>query len=85
MICKQKQVNAFFDPVLRLRSSSMGGKVTGKRNAESDHLKRIAKLPRTYKNKKWITNGTKSRLLYESEIMPEGFYYGRVIKAKKIR
>jgi len=40
--CKSLKVNAFFNPLLRLKSCSKGGKVQGKNNANSGHLKKIS-------------------------------------------
>jgi hypothetical protein len=75
---------AFADPVERLKSASKGGKVQGKRNAESGHLKRIANLPGNprSKGKSWITNGIVNKMIDSSEIMPDGWTKGRSIRKK---
>lgn len=79
--CRQKQVNAFFDPKLRKEISSKGGKTQGKRNAESGHLKRIAQLPniRT-KGKMWITDGKKNMMISQTDPIPNGFRKGKTQK-----
>jgi hypothetical protein len=64
-----------------------GGKVQGKRNAESGHLKRIAQLPnKRNSGSKWITNGVVSKTIKFNEELPEGYEYGRFCprKEKKI-
>ena len=86
-ICKEKQVNAFFDPILKKEIAKKGGKVQGKRNAESGHLKRIAQLPnKRNSGSKWITNGVVSKTIKFNEELPEGYEYGRFCprKEKKI-
>lgn len=40
-----------------------------KNMAEANHMR----------NSKFITNGIDNKILYEGEIMPEGFYYGRTL------
>ena len=70
-----------------LVSCSLGGKVQGKKNAESGHMKRIAQLPNERNSgAKWITNGTVSKTIKPHEQLPEGYYYGRFCprKEKKI-
>ena len=48
-----------------------GGKVQGKRNAESGHLKRIAQLPnKRNSGSKWITNGVVSKTIKFNEFKP---------------
>ena len=80
-ICRQKKVNAFFNPELRKESASKGGKVQGKRNAESGHLKRIAQIPRKRNTGKfWVTDGEKSLLINPTDVIPDGFKKGRKIK-----
>jgi len=86
-ICREKKVNAFFDPYLKKEIAIKGGKVQGKRNAESGHLKRISKLPNKRNcGAKWITNGIVSKTIKQDEQIPEGYYYGRICprKEKKI-
>ena len=54
---------------------SKGGRVQGKINAESGHLKRISQ------GRTWITNGIINRFYLKSDILlnglPDGFNYGR--------
>lgn len=88
--CKEKQVNAFFDPSLRFEICSKGGSTQGKVNAESGHLKRISneywdkvksgEIAR--RKRKWATNGEENIMVYEDEEVPEGFEIGRIIKKK---
>jgi hypothetical protein len=75
---------SFGNPVERLKSASKGGKIQGKRNAESGHLKAIAKMsieenPRS-KGKLWITNGTKNKMILPTDLIPEGFRKGKTQK-----
>lgn len=72
---------SFGNPKERLASASKGGKTQGKRNAESGHLKRIAQIP-SKKNRGmfWITNGIESMMINPTDIIPEGYKKGRVIK-----
>ena len=73
-ICRSKKVNAFFDPSLRKEISSKGGKVQGKRNADSGHLKRIAQLPsKRNSGKRWITNGAQNKMIDLAFDIPDGF------------
>lgn len=74
---------AVADPVERAKSQSKGGKTQGKRNAESGHLKRIAQLPNPRsKGKQWITNGTENKMIDKTELLPEGFRFGKTQKKK---
>lgn len=41
-VCRDRKVNAFFDPLLRTKISSIGGKVQGQRNRDSGHCKKIS-------------------------------------------
>lgn len=81
-VCREKQVNAFFDPELRREISRKGGFVQGKKNAESGHLAKIGKLPRKRVPRMWITNGVDSALIRVEEEIPNGWYKGRVQKKK---
>ena len=72
---------AFGNPIERLKSCSKGGKVQGKKNADSGHLKRIAQIP----NKKnrgmiWITNGSKNMMVESENNIPIGYRRGKVQK-----
>lgn len=79
---------AFGDPEQRVKVAKLGGKVQGKINAESGHLKNISK---DYWNKvksgeierpkrTWYTDGRESVLVQEGDTPPDGFYKGRKIK-----
>lgn len=72
---------AFGDPIERLKSCSKGGKVQGKRNAESGHLKRIAQIP-SKKNRGmiWITDGTTNKMIMPDDIIPEDYRRGKTQK-----
>jgi len=83
-ICRERKVNAFFDPKLRKDISSKGGKVQGKRNAETGHLKRIAQLP----NKRnegmiWINNGSNNKMIKKNVLIPEGWMRGKLQRKKE--
>jgi hypothetical protein len=73
---------AFGNPQERLESCRKGGKVQGKRNAESGHLKKIAQLSKRSKGKVWITNGKENKMIDPSKEFPEGFHRGKVQKQK---
>lgn len=82
-ICRMENKNAFFNPELRALSQSMGGKVQGKRNAESGHLKRIAQMPNDRnKGMFWITNGIDSKMIKHGDAIEDGWRKGRVQKTK---
>ena len=72
---------AFGNPIERLKSCSKGGKVQGKKNAESGHLKRIAQIP-SKKNRGmiWITNGSKNMMVESENNIPIGYRRGKVQK-----
>lgn len=77
-ICREKRVNAFFDPVLRNEIARKGGQTQGKNNAESGHLKKIAQLP----NKRnegliWITDGVSNRMINKTEKIENGWRKGK--------
>ena len=80
--CRKEKKNSFFDPVLRQKASVNGGKIQGKINAESGHLKKICKLSKRNTGMFWITNGTDSKLIRPGEIIEDGWRKGRVQKAK---
>jgi len=89
--CRRENKNSFFDPTLRLKSCTLGGKSQGKINAENGHCKKISnkywELVRTGQiervKKKWITDGTNSKLIRTDEEIDNGWYEGRT-KTKKI-
>lgn len=86
-ICRKKQVNSFFDPNLRIKAATKGGKIQGKNNKESGHLKKIAKdywdkvksgeIVR--KKRIWISSDELklSKQILEIDQIPVGFYRGR--------
>lgn len=73
---------SFADPIERLKSASKGGKVQGKRNAESGHLKEICKKSKRNSGMFWITNGTDSRMIKHGDVIEDGWRKGRVQKTK---
>ena len=75
--CRELGVSAFFDSKLRKHISRLGGKVQGKVNALSGHLKRISALSSRSSGRKWITNSIDNRMILPNEIIPSGFYYGK--------
>lgn len=78
IICREQQVNSFFNEELHKVACTQGGKVQGQRNKESGHLKRIAQLPNNRsKGMVWITNGSVSKMIYSTETLPDGWKYGR--------
>lgn len=81
---RKRGVNAFFDPVLRKEICSIGGKVQGKRNADSGHLARIAQMPielnRRNQGKIWITNGENNKMVYPTDEIPVGYNRGKTQK-----
>ncbi len=82
-ICKEKKVNAFFDPTLRIEIAKLGGKVQGKRNRESGHLKRIAQLPNKRNNGMfWITNGSINKMIMKESEIENGWRKGKTQKRK---
>jgi hypothetical protein len=74
---------AFGDPIERLKSCIKGGKVQGKKNSESGHLKKITHLSKRTKGKMWITNGTTNKMIEPSDQLPDGFRIGKVQKTNK--
>lgn len=80
IVCREKQVNAFFDPNLRQEIASKGGKIQGRKNVESGHLARISKIPRKYKGMMWVTDGIDSKMILKTEDIPDGYRKGRTIK-----
>ena len=82
-ICRVKLKNAFFDPTLRNEIAKLGGKVQGKRNAESGHLKRIAQLPnKRTEGKIWITDGNSNKMINYGEQIEDGWRKGKTQKPK---
>jgi hypothetical protein len=90
--CKRLQVNAFFNPLLRLKSCSKGGKVQGRNNAKSGHLK---KINQQYWNdvregkivpikRMWVYSDTLkvSKQIPVNSIIPKGFIKGRKLFKK---
>ncbi len=84
----ENKTGCFLDPVLRKRSSSLGGKTQGKANADNGHLKNISKqywedvrsgkITRT--KKVWYNNGIEEKQIPIGEIIPESFVKGRLKK-----
>ena len=84
----KNKTGCFLDPVLRKRSSSLGGRAQGKTNAENGHLKNISnrywedvrsgKITRT--KKAWYNNGNEEKQIPVGEIVPETFVKGRLKK-----
>lgn len=75
---------AFGDPVQRLESCRKGGKVQGKRNSESGHLRKIAQMS-IEENKrnlgmKWVTDGTTNMMIRKNQKIPKGFRKGKTQK-----
>jgi hypothetical protein len=72
---------AFGDPIQRLESCRKGGKVQGKINSDSGHLKKIAQMSIEENNRNlgmiWITDGTTNKMLKKSDPIPEGFHRGK--------
>ena len=71
---------AFGNPDERKVVASLGGKIQGKINSETGHLKRISALSTKTKGKIWITNGIQNKMILPNEVLPEGFYKGKVQK-----
>lgn len=83
IICKEKQVNAFFDPLLRTKFAKLGGHIQGKKNVDSGHLKRIAQLPNKRNNGMfWITNGLINRMIKKESEIEDGWQRGKTQKTK---
>ena len=80
-ICRRLEVNAFFDPKIRIKSASLGGKVQGKINASNGHLKRIANLPRKRKRGDmiWITDNNETKWHDAKKSIPKGWKRGRTL------
>lgn len=89
---RKNKTGPFFDRDMHQRAASKGGSIQGKKNAESGLLKKIAekywsdvkdgKVERI--KRRWINNPTLkiSKLILNSETLPEGFNEGRVQKWK---
>ena len=71
---------AFGDPAQRLESCRRGGRVQGKKNAESGHLKKISALSKRSKGKFWITNGVSNMMVETIEEIPKGYRKGKIQK-----
>lgn len=77
-VCREKEVNAFFDPVLRRNIAKLGGEVQGKVNAMNGHLKRISQLPNVRNTGKiWITNGIENKMVKNESEIPNGSEWHR--------
>lgn len=82
-VCREKQVNAFFDPTLRNNIAKLGGQVQGQKNVESGHLKRIANLPNCRnKGMIWITNGVDNKMINIESGISDGWRKGKTQKSK---
>jgi hypothetical protein len=83
VVCREKQVNAFFDPILRNEIAKIGGQVQGKKNKDSGHLKRIAQLPNDRNNGMfWITNGSVNKMVREESEIENGWQKGKTQRKK---
>ena len=83
VVCREKQVNAFFDPILRNEIAKIGGQVQGKKNKDSGHLKRIAQLPNDRNNGMfWITNGSVNKMVREESEIENGWRKGKIQRKK---
>jgi hypothetical protein len=71
---------AFGDPIQRLESCRKGGRIQGKVNAETGHLKRISALSKRSTGKIWLTDGITNMMINPDEIIPEGFQKGKTQK-----
>lgn len=81
-VCREKRVNAFFDPKLKFEISSKGGKIGGQINAKSGHLTKISRdtaAQRSIKmsNKRWWTDGINNLMLNKDILPPNNFYRGK--------
>jgi hypothetical protein len=82
-VCRELKTNAFFNPVLRNEIAKLGGKVQGKNNANSGHLKRIAQLPNNRNSgMTWITNGIENKMINDGEKIYDGWRKGKTQKRK---
>jgi hypothetical protein len=82
-VCRERQKNAFFDPILRTEIAKLGGHVQGKKNAESGHLKRIAQLSsKRNKGMIWITDGNSNKMINNGENIDDGWRKGKTQKRK---
>lgn len=81
-VCKEKQVNAFFDPLLRQDIARKGGQIQGQNNAKSGHLKRIAQLPNKRNSGKiWVTDGNNNKMI-DNGVIENGWRKGKTQKTK---
>ena len=89
-IHRENKTGCFFNEELHKASASMGGKVQGKRNADSGHLKNISvnywdkvKSGEIKREKKyWCNDGNIEIQLNVSDTMPKLFKKGRLKKDK---
>ena len=81
-ICREKKVNAFFDPVLRKKIAATGGKIQGKNNSENGHLKRIAKLSKRNTGMFWITDGSNNKMVSKESEIIDGWRKGKTQRTK---
>lgn len=89
-VCRTLGVNSFFDPELRQIACSNGGKIGGRKNAESGHCKNISvnywkevKSGKKQRSKKfWCydPNTGQSILVVFGEEIPDGYQKGRKCK-----
>jgi hypothetical protein len=89
-VCREKKINAFFDPNLRKRISALGGRAQGKINAKNGHLKNIScqywsnvRAGVVKRNKKvWFFSDSdkKSILIKDGDSIPSGYVKGRKLK-----
>ena len=75
---------AFGDPQLRLKRTSLGGKVQGRINVENGHLLKISKDPvlnkqraEKMKGKKWYNNGSVN-ILTKDETLIKDLFHGKI-------
>lgn len=73
---------AFGNPQERLESCKKGGKVQGKVNAQTGHLKKIAQMT-IEENKRnsgmmWVTDGIHNKMIQKTENIPIGFRKGKI-------
>lgn len=70
---------AFGNTIQRLVSASKGGKVQGRKNAATGHLKRITSLSKKSLGKRWITDGKESKQIDPNEPLERGWKFGRTV------
>lgn len=80
IVCREKKVNAFFDPLLRKEIAIKGGHAAGIKNRDSGHLKRISTLGSKMRGKIWLTNGIENKVINKTDTIPDGYYRGKIQK-----